>query len=144
MRGRRGWIGQVQVRFCLAREPTENDMHLPYPASTPAPLTHNPHTHTHPFLNCAPSYYTQPPPTIPVCLRAPTQTTVLSCPSSLITTPRTPTPLLPLYHTVITPTTYLYACWPPLDEWRCLALPYALQSLVHLAGVHLPLNDVED
>ena len=39
---------------------------------------------------------------------------------------------------------YLYAGWPPLDEVCCLALAYACEGLVHLAGVHLALYDVED
>jgi hypothetical protein len=42
------------------------------------------------------------------------------------------------------PPPHLYAGWPPLNEVGCLALAYACESLVHLAGVHLALDDVED
>lgn len=39
---------------------------------------------------------------------------------------------------------HLDAGGPPVDEVGGLALAYALQALMHLAGVHLALDDVED
>ena len=70
----------------------------------------------------------------------------LSCPP-----PNTPSPFPPSPFLLLTspppslpPPPHLNASWSPRYKLSQLSLPDALQALVDLGGVHLPLDDVQD
>ena len=50
----------------------------------------------------------------------------------------------PTYSPPLPPPSHLNTSWSPGYELCQLPLPDALQALVHLGGVHLPLDDVQD